>query len=76
VFNGAGTVIASNTVWGTNANPALITSTGASVGAFALTQGSADSAQIVNLPAGAYTIQVTGVGNTTGVALAEVYEVR
>jgi hypothetical protein len=75
VFNGAGTVIASNTVWGTNANPALITGTGASVGAFALTQGSADSAHIVNLPAGAYTIQVSGVGNTTGVALAEVYEV-
>jgi hypothetical protein len=76
VFNNSGTVIASNTGWGTNANPALITSTAASVGAFALTSGSADSAQIVNLTSGAYTIQVTGVGNTTGVALAEVYEVR
>ena len=45
------------------------------MGAFALTSGSADSAQIVNLTAGAYTMQISGVGNTTGVALAEVYEV-
>ncbi len=75
VFNSSGTVIASNTVWGTSSNPALIASTAAFVGAFAFTSGSADSAQIVNLPAGAYTIQVSGVSNTTGVALAEVYEV-
>jgi septal ring-binding cell division protein DamX len=75
VFNSSGTVIASNTVWGTSSNPALIASTAASVGAFAFTSGSADSAQIVNFPAGAYTIQVSGVNNTTGVALAEVYEV-
>jgi septal ring-binding cell division protein DamX len=45
------------------------------VGAFSFAAGSADSAQIVNLPAGGYTIQISGVGNTTGVALAEVYEV-
>ena len=74
VYNGAGTAIASNTGWGTSTNPALIASTASAVGAFALTSGSADSAQIVNLAAGAYTIQVFGVGSTTGVALAEVYE--
>lgn len=75
IFNSAGTSVASNTGWGTNSNPTLITSTASSVGAFALTPGSADSAQIVDLPAGAYTMQVSGVNNTTGVALAEVYEV-
>jgi septal ring-binding cell division protein DamX len=75
VFNNSGTVVATNTGWGTSSNPALIASTAASVGAFALTSGSADSAQIVNLSPGAYTIQVSGVNNTTGVALAEVYEV-
>jgi sugar lactone lactonase YvrE len=75
VFNSAGTVIASNTGWGTSSNPALIASTAASVGAFALAAGSADSALIVDLPAGTYTIQISGVGGTTGVALAEVYEV-
>jgi len=75
VYNGAGTVIASNTGWGTSSNPALLASTAAAVGAFAFASGSADSAQIVNLSAGAYTIQVSGVNGTTGVALAEVYEV-
>jgi hypothetical protein len=74
VYTGAGAVVASNTGWGTNSNSALITSTGASVGAFAFASGSADSAQIVNLPAGAYTIQISGVNNATGVALAEIYE--
>ena len=61
--------------WGTNANPAQIVSAAASVGAFALTSGSADCALIASLPAGAYTVQISGVGNSTGVALAEVYEV-
>lgn len=75
VTNSAGTLFASNTGWGTNSNSALVASAAASVGAFALTAGSADSAQIVNLSPGAYTMQVSGVGNTTGVALAEVYEV-
>jgi hypothetical protein len=75
VFNNASMVIASNSGWGTSANPSLIASTAASVGAFALPSGSADSAGIVNLPAGAYTVQISGVDSTTGVALAEVYEV-
>lgn len=74
VLNGQ-TVIATNTGWGTNPNPTLIASTAASVGAFAFTQGSADSALIVSLPAGTYTVEVSGANNTTGVALAEIYEV-
>ena len=69
------TVVATNTGWGTNSNPAQIASVAAQVGAFALPSNSADCAVIVNLPPGAYTVQVSGVGNTTGVALAEVYEV-
>jgi YVTN family beta-propeller protein len=75
VFDSTGSVIASNTGWGTNTNPAAITSAGASVGAFALASGSADSALVVNVSAGAYTMQLSGVNNSTGVALAEVYEV-
>jgi hypothetical protein len=75
VYNSAQVQIASNTGWGTASNPAQIASVAASVGAFAFVSGSADSAQIVNLPAGAYTIQISGVANTTGVALAEIYEV-
>jgi sugar lactone lactonase YvrE len=71
----AGNTIASNTGWGTNPNPAQIASVAAQVGAFAFASGSADCALIVNLPAGAYTVEISGVNNTTGVALAEVYEV-
>jgi sugar lactone lactonase YvrE len=70
-----GATLATNTGWGTNTNPAQIASVAAQVGAFGLASGSADCAVIVTLQPGAYTVQVSGVGNTTGVALAEVYEV-
>lgn len=47
----------------------------ASVAAFALPAGSRDAALVLSLPAGrSYTAQVSGVGNTTGEALVEVYE--
>ena len=46
-----------------------------SVGAFALTSGSRDAALIATLSPGAYTAQVSGVGNTSGVAILEVYDV-
>ncbi|MGA7725597.1 MAG: hypothetical protein WCA95_09950, partial [Opitutaceae bacterium] len=46
----------------------------AQVGAFSLPSGSADCALVASLPPGTYTVQVAGVGNTTGVALVEVYE--
>jgi sugar lactone lactonase YvrE len=69
------TMIASNTGWGTNTNPALIASTAAQVGAFAFSPNSADCALIANLQAGSYTVQISGLNASTGVALAEVYEV-
>src|SRR5271157_5586749 len=72
VFDNSGKVIATNTGWDTSANPAPIVSAATTVGAFALPSGSADSAKIVALSPGAYTIQVSGVNSTTGVALAEV----
>jgi YVTN family beta-propeller protein len=75
VFDGAGTLIASNTGWGTGTSPAQIASLSAQVGAFAFAPDSADCAVVTSLPAGAYTVQISGVNNTTGVALAEVYEV-
>jgi hypothetical protein len=75
VFDSNGNTVASNTGWGTNTNPAQIASVAASVGAFSFASGSADSAVLVTLPAGAYTVHISGVNNGTGVALAEVYEV-
>jgi hypothetical protein len=47
------------------------------VGAFPLVDGSADSALIANLPAGAYTANVSGAGATdSGEVLVEVYLLR
>lgn len=44
-------------------------------GAFALPAGTRDAALVATLRPGAYTLQVAGVAETTGVALVEVYEV-
>jgi uncharacterized repeat protein (TIGR03806 family) len=67
--------IATNTGWNSTANAAVIREAASAVSAFPLAEGSRDSALLVTLPAGAYTIQVSGANNTTGVALVEVYEV-
>jgi sugar lactone lactonase YvrE len=75
VFDSTGRVVASNTGWSSNFNPAAVVSAASALGAFVLVPGSADSALVVSLPAGAYTVQVSGVNATTGVALAELYEV-
>jgi DNA-binding beta-propeller fold protein YncE len=75
VFDGTGAMVASNTGWGTNSNPTQIAAVTAQVGAFPFASGSADCALLVTLAPGTYTAHVSGVNNTTGVALAEVYEV-
>jgi hypothetical protein len=51
-----------------------LTAAFARVGAFPLVRGSKDAALIATLPPGAYTTKVTGVNDTTGAALIEVYE--
>lgn len=70
VFSGS-SVILTNDNWDSNAVPVA---TQASAGAFPLRAGSRDAAVIVSLSRGAYTVHVSGVGNTTGVALVEIYE--
>jgi len=74
VLDNTGKTIAANAGWGTGTNSAQVSSAATHVGAFALQPGSGDSAQVISLSAGAYTMQIAGVNNTTGVALAEVYE--
>ena len=64
VFNNSATVVASNSGWGNSSNPTGIASTASLVGAFALSAGSGDSAQVLSLTPGAYTMQVSGVGST------------
>jgi TonB family protein len=46
-----------------------------SVGAFPLASGGRDAALLVSLPPGTYTAQASDVGNTSGVALIEIYDV-
>jgi len=84
--NSSGT-IATNTGWGNapvNGNAAtggiviqpLSAALASKVGAFAIADGSGDSGIVATLPPGAYTAQVAGANNSTGVALVEVYELR
>jgi hypothetical protein len=71
VIDGRGVTVGANDNWGT-----ALAATFVQVGAFPLTPASRDAALLLTLPAGgAYTIQVSGVNNTTGEALIEVYEV-
>jgi outer membrane protein assembly factor BamB/subtilisin family serine protease len=71
IGSATGQTITSDTSWGGSAALAAAFS---EVGAFALATTSADSAVEVSLPSGSYTSQVSGIGATFGVALAEIYD--
>jgi hypothetical protein len=72
---GSTTALSANDDWGSAANNAQVAAAAASVGAFPLALESRDAVLLVTLPPGSYTAQITGVNNTTGTALVEVYEV-
>ena len=78
IFNDKAVIIAggSNDNWdsGTAANTAAVAAAVAQAGAFPFPAGSKDSALLIDLAPGSYTIQVAGVGGTGGVALVEVYD--
>ena len=65
------TPIGSNDNWG---GGAVLAKAFADVAAFALPPNSTDAAMAVSLAPGSYTVRVTGKGNTTGVAIVEIYE--
>ena len=65
--------IASNDNW--SANAAALSAAFTKSGAFAFAPNSLDAAVITDLAPGNYTIQVSGVGGTTGAALVEVYDI-
>lgn len=67
-----GRLVAQNDDW--NGATAEVASSGTASGAFALTTGSKDAALVLTLQAGAYTAVVSGVGNTSGAGMVEVYE--
>lgn len=74
LFSGA-EELANNDDWGSGDQAANIMATAVRVGAFAIDQASKDSALLITLSPGAYTVQVAGVGDTTGECLVEVYDV-
>jgi hypothetical protein len=68
IYDGA-TKIAENDNWASALAPTF-----SSVGAFGLTAGSKDAAITVSLPAGGYTVQVSGADGGVGEAIVEIYE--
>jgi uncharacterized protein (DUF1800 family) len=70
LFNSNGTLVLANDNWSID-DAATMTS----VGAFALANNSADSALVATLSPGAYTAQVSGVNNSQGIAILEIYDV-
>ncbi len=71
LFAGAGK-INENDNWG---GSAALSAAFASVAAFPLVATTRDAVLLVTLAPGGYTAQISGVNNTVGVALVEVYEV-
>jgi hypothetical protein len=72
LFDSDGASLAANSGWGGDPHLASVF---AQVGAFPLDPASADSALVVSLPTGAYTVQIAGANGSAGSALAELYEV-
>jgi GH35 family endo-1,4-beta-xylanase len=74
VVMSGGQAVAANVGWEASADPAAIAGAAAQAGAFALQNGRADAALVTTLPAGAWTIQVTGADGGSGVVLIEAYD--
>ncbi|HEY4989604.1 MAG TPA: hypothetical protein VII09_07345 [Opitutaceae bacterium] len=73
VFDGNQNVVATNKGWGTNTNPASISTAALKAGAFALPASSLDSAVLLTLKPGAYTVEITSAAGNSGIALFEAY---
>ena len=74
LYNSRAQLVATNTGWATGGNTTTLAAAFASVGLFALSPTSADSALAITLAPGAYTAQITGVGGAEGNALVEIYD--
>jgi len=73
VFNSSSTVLATNTAWG---GSVVITAANSATGAFQFVNtASKDSAVVLTLQPGAYSVQATSASGTAGITLIEVYEV-
>ena len=71
IFGSAGSQLSANAGWG---GGQALSNAFAQVYAFPLPANSADAAILQSISAGGGTAQVSGVGGSTGVALAEIYD--
>lgn len=62
-----------NTGWNASGGGADLAAAAAAVAAFPLSAGSADAALFFEAQPGEYTVQISGIGGTTGEAMVEVY---
>jgi outer membrane protein assembly factor BamB len=62
-----------NTGWNASGGGADLAAAAAAVAAFPLGAGSADAALFFEAQPGEYTVQISGIGGTTGEAMVEVY---
>jgi hypothetical protein len=74
IFNGEGVELFRNSRWNEALNAAELPRLFGRVGAFPLPDGSNDAALAFDLPAGAYSVQITTPSGQPGVGLAELYE--
>lgn len=74
VVNGKGDTIAVNDDWSINENLAETKSVTQALNIFTLDADSKDAAAVVSLAPGMYTVLVRGVGETSGIALVELYQ--
>ncbi len=70
-----GRTLRKNDDWAAGDDAAIMAAAAVGAGAFPLTNGSKDAAMIVMLPPGGYTVHLSGVNNTTGIGIVEVYDV-
>lgn len=75
VYNSFSAPLGTNDNWGDGADATELARISNQFGAYPLRTGSRDAALLLTLEPGAYSIVVSGVNGTQGVALAEVYEI-
>lgn len=74
---GSFALVRENDDWEVGNDASLVRTATATVGASPpFVSGSADAAILLTLPPGIYSAQLSGAGNSTGIGLIEVYEIR
>ena len=74
LFDNRTSILQTATAWSAAYNIDDIRASAVLAGAFALPEGSQDSALLATLLPDSYTVQVSGLNNSTGLALVEVYD--